>query len=155
VNLKVVDVLLVENNLSDSELTTLGIKQAYPKANVIHYADAAAALEFLQRPFTQSANLGLILIDIGLQKKADGFTVLKAVREHDATQFTPVVMLSGSEQEEKILEAYRLGANSYVIKPTLYENYLSRVTEVVRYWSLINIVPGEWNHHHNQNSALR
>ncbi len=154
VNSKVIDVLLVENNPNDFELTLLGIKEGYARANLIHFENAIAALEFIRKPATQSANLGLILIDIGLEK-ADGFTVLKAIRENETTKFVPVVMLSGYEEEQKIEMAYRLGANSYVIKPTRYEHYLNIVKEVTRYWSRINIVPGEWNHHHDQNSTLR
>ena len=151
-NSKVVDVLVVENNPYDSEFTILGVKQGYAKANLIHFENAFSALEFIHKPATQSSNLGLVLIDIGLEK-ADGFTVLKAIREHAATKFTPVVILSGSEEEQKIVTAYQLGANSYVIKPTRYEHYLSIVKEVTRYWSRINIIPGEWNHHHDQNST--
>ncbi len=151
-NSKVVDVLVVENNPVDSEFIILGVKQAYARANLIHFENAFAALEFIRKPVTQSSNLGLVLIDIGLQK-ADGFTVLKAIRENEATKFIPVVMLSGSEEEQKIEMAYRLGANSYVIKPTQYDHYLNTVKEVTHYWSLINIIPGDWNHHHDQNST--
>jgi len=152
VNSKVVDVLVVENNPVDTEFTIQGVKQGYASANLIHFENAATALDFIRKPSTQSSNLGLVFIDIGLQK-ADGFTVLRAIRENEITKFIPVVILSGSEEEQKIERAYRLGANSYVIKPTQFDHYLNTVKEVTRYWSLINVIPGDWNHHHDQNST--
>lgn len=143
-NYKTIDVLLVEDNLYDSELTIKAIKKADKKVKCMHLRDGAEAQKFIKDtpPFKgiDRQNLKLILLNLSLPK-VDGFEVLKTIRKNHDTQSTPVVILTASEKRSRIEKAYKLGANSYVIKPTRYENYMNTVSTLTIYWTSVNEKP--------------
>jgi two-component system response regulator len=133
---KPIEVLVIEDNPDDSELTVHAIKRGNPKAHVIHKWNGLEALEFVSssaHPFS----LHLIMLNLGLPK-IDGIEVLEKLRSMELTKATPVVILTASEEISKIIAAYRHGANSYVIKPTRFETYIDTVSSITYYWSSVN-----------------
>lgn len=150
-----IDIVIVEDDPDDWELTVQAARQANNKVNVIHFRDGPDVLDFIHETQSES-NLALIILNIGLIR-SDGLEVLKHIRENEITRFTPVVIFSGSEEEHKIKQAYELGANSFVIKPTAFEEYEKFVSSLTFFWSVVNTVPDDWNHHyhHDQNSTRK
>ncbi len=140
-----VEILLVEDNPNDIELTL----HAFRKNNLtnpIHIVrDGAEALDFI---FARGAYADrdvnhlpkVILLDIKLPK-VDGLEVLKQIRADPRTQIIPVVILTSSHEERDIIEGYKLGANSYIVKPVDFEQFSEAVRQVGYYWALLNQPP--------------
>lgn len=140
--LEEVEVLLVEDNPHDAELTLRALKK-YHLANQVHWMrDGAEALEFI---FAQGAYAGrdinhkprLMLLDLKLPK-LDGPEVLRQVKLDPRTRAIPVVVLTASREDRDLQECYRLGANSYIVKPVEFEAFLKAVAEIGLYWLLLN-----------------
>ena len=133
-----VEILLVEDNANDAELTTRALKQRN-LTNQLHVCrDGAEALEFFD------GNTGpvpkVILLDLKLPK-VDGLEVLRRLKAEDHTKNIPVVVLTSSREEPDIARAYDLGANSYIVKPVDFEAFARAVSEVGLYWLLLNHPP--------------
>jgi two-component system response regulator len=140
-----VQVLLVEDNPNDVELTL----QAFRRNNVtegIHVArDGAEALDFL---FCTGAHAGrdpasgprLILLDLKLPK-VDGLEVLRRVKANPQTRLIPLVVLTSSSQERDVAESYRSGANSYLVKPIDFNRLKHAVRSIIAYWLALNEPP--------------
>ena len=140
--LPMVDILVVEDSPDDSELTIRAIKQGSKNVNVIHMWNGEDALDFIQSKSSIGVgHLRLIILNLNLPR-LDGSELLKKLRNLEITRTTPIVVLTSSEESKKINEAYRLGANSYVIKPTRFEEYIHKVSSVSYYWSVINVWDG-------------
>jgi two-component system response regulator len=141
-----VEILLVEDNPQDLELTQRALRQAN-LTNCIHIArDGAEALEFL---FCEGAHAGrkiedgpkVILLDLKLPK-LDGLQVLKRIKSDPRTRSIPVVVLTSSKEQNDVVESYHLGVNSYIVKPVNFERFAAAVQEVGTYWVLLNHPPG-------------
>lgn len=144
-NEKQVEILLVEDNKDDVELTLHALHKEN-LANHIHVCrDGEEALEFL---FCQGQFNGrslekpprLILLDLKLPK-VDGMEVLKRLKSDDRTKTIPVVILTSSKEERDLVQSYGLGANSYIQKPVDFDQFRSTVKSVGFYWLLINQPP--------------
>lgn len=139
---KKIDVLLIEDNANDAELTTLALKKGGLDLNILILNDGAKALEILD-PSSEisqqqlSTSLKLILLDLKMPK-VNGFEVLKSFRSHDKWRTVPIVILTSSAVESDIAAAYEFGANSYIVKPIEYSMHANAITEAVRYWTTIN-----------------
>jgi two-component system, response regulator len=140
-----VDILLVEDNPSDAELTL----HAFSKnklTNRIHLVrDGAAALEFIFRTGAyadrQHADQPkVILLDLKLPK-VDGLEVLRRIKADPTTRTIPVVMLTSSREESDLVQSYSLGVNSYIVKPVDFEQFTTTVRELGMYWLLLNKPP--------------
>ena len=136
--LKEVEILLVEDNQNDIELTLRALSK-YNLANRIHVMkDGAEALEYI---FTTSAYADgrpkVILLDLKLPK-VDGLEVLRRIKADERTKAIPVVVLTSSTAERDIVESYALGVNSYIIKPVEFDKLLHAVSEIGLYWMLLN-----------------
>jgi two-component system response regulator len=140
-----VKILLVEDNPQDLELT----QRALRKANLIecvHVArDGAEALEFLfceGAYATRNIENGpkVILLDLKLPKLG-GLQVLKRVKSDPRTKTIPVVILTSSKEPKDLVESYRLGVNSYIVKPVNFEQFAGAVQEVGTYWVFLNQPP--------------
>lgn len=137
-----VEILLVEDNKDDVELT-LHVLRKENLANNIHVArDGEEALEFLfcngvhaDRSFDLPPRL--ILLDLKLPK-VDGMEVLKRLKADERTRTIPVVILTSSREERDLGDGYGLGANSYIQKPVDFEQFRDTVKNVGQYWLLIN-----------------
>jgi two-component system response regulator len=144
-----IDVLVVEDNPDDSELTMHAVKRGNKNAHIIHMWNGVEALDFLRSRISLGiGRLRLIVLNLQMPK-IDGFEVLAKIRTINITKTTPIVILTASEEASKIKEAYRLGANSYVIKPTRFEAYVDKVSSITHYWSVIN----EWSEWSGNNPA--
>ena len=140
-----IDILLVEDNLSDAELAMEALRGESVANRVLHVHDGAEALDFLfsrGKFSTRDEELPprLVLLDIKLPK-VDGFSVLREMKQHPATRVIPVVMLTSSNVERDVALCYRLGVNSYVQKPVDFDQFRQTVQLVGRYWLGVNATP--------------
>jgi CheY-like chemotaxis protein len=137
-----IEILLVEDNSQDAELTLRALRQA-KIANHIHVArDGAEALEILFGDASRGPEVApkVILLDLKLPK-VDGLEVLKRVKSDPLTKLIPVVVLTSSREQNDIVESYRLGVNSYIVKPVDFERFADAVQKAGLYWLLLNQPP--------------
>ncbi len=139
-----VEILLVEDNPSDVELTLRALKNRNLANQVFVARDGAEALEFFFGEQSPLRDIGVaprvILLDLKLPK-VDGLEVLRRLKGDERTRTLPVVVLTSSKEEPDIAAAYRLGANSYIVKPVDFEAFARAVSEVGLYWLLLNEQP--------------
>jgi two-component system response regulator len=141
---KTVEILLVEDNPSDVELTLHALKKHH-LVNGLHVVhDGAEALDFLFGAGAYAgrtpANPKVILLDLKLPK-IDGLEVLRRLRADPRTTSVPVVILSSSREERDLLETYKVGANSYIVKPVDWAQFTEAVQQIGLYWLLLNQPP--------------
>ena len=139
------DILLVEDNLDDVELTRLAFAEAGAPHRLHVLSDGADAVDYLLRrgrhAAREAADLpALVLLDLNLPR-LDGREVLQAIRADDATRCLPVVVLTTSVEPSDVDRAYVLGANSYIQKPVEFDRFVEVVRQVGRYWLGINLPP--------------
>jgi two-component system response regulator len=138
-NFREVDILLVEDNPQDVELTLRALKK-HNLANRVQVArDGAEALELIfgDNPEPLMNNLKVILLDLKLPK-VDGLEVLRKLKENPKSRAIPVVVLTSSHEDQDIQACYALGVNSYVVKPVDFDNFAQAVAELGFYWLLVN-----------------
>jgi Response regulator containing a CheY-like receiver domain and a GGDEF domain len=140
-----VEILLVEDNPADVELTLRALKKRN-LANQVHVVtDGAQALDFL---FASGAFVGknkqpmpkVVFLDLKLPK-VDGYEILRRMKSDPRTRLIPVVVLTSSKEESDIAKTYENGANSYVVKPLDFEKFVEAVSELGLYWVLLNQAP--------------
>ncbi|MBI5444543.1 MAG: response regulator [Deltaproteobacteria bacterium] len=138
----IVDILLVEDNPRDAELTVRAIRKRN-LANPLHLVeDGAQALEFV---FGRGAYAGrdprrpprVILLDLKLPK-VSGLEVLQAIKSDERTRSIPVVVVTSSREDPDVQAAYALGANSYVVKPVDFDAFFDAMSSLGLYWLLVN-----------------
>lgn len=140
-----VEILYVEDNPEDAELTLRALRKHNLANRLVHLTDGAQALEFLfsnGEPQTRARGKPprVVLLDLKLPK-VDGLEVLRRMRSDERTRLVPVVVLTSSNQERDVVESYRLGVNSYIVKPVEFERFIKAVSEVGLYWLLLNRPP--------------
>ena len=134
-----VEILIVEDNPNDLELTLHALNNNNI-ANPIHVArDGAEALDYLFDTGTDGKPK-VVLLDLKLPK-VNGLEVLKRIKSDPRTQMIPVVVLTSSLEERDIIESYRLGVNSYITKPVDFEQFTEVVRQLGYYWLLLNHPP--------------
>jgi len=138
-----IEILLVEDNPDDAELTLHALRER-KLANRIRVArDGIEALDVLFGNLasgTKACVPRLILLDLKMPKLS-GLEVLERIRADPRTASLPVVVLSSSREDRDIEQAYRLGANSYIVKPVEFETFVKAVGEVGLYWMVLNQWP--------------
>jgi len=140
-----VEILLVEDNPNDAELTMRALKKHNLANRVVLITDGEEALDFI---FARGAYKNrkvenhpkVILLDLKLPK-VDGLEVLRACKSDPRTKIIPVVVLTSSKEERDLVESYRLGANSYITKPVDFDKFVESVSELGLYWLLLNQPP--------------
>jgi CheY-like chemotaxis protein len=140
-----VEILLVEDNPSDAELALRALKKNNLSNNVIRVCDGEEALDFIfaRGPFKGRNKLNipkLILLDLKLPK-INGLEVLKIIKADPVTKIIPVVALTSSNEESDMIESYRLGVNSYIVKPVDFDKFIDSVRDIGLYWLLLNQQP--------------
>jgi two-component system, response regulator len=133
-----VEILLVEDNANDAELTLRALKKRNLANKVRVCRDGAEAMEY----FSDGASPvpKVVLLDLKLPK-VDGLEVLRRLKQDSRTKSIPVVVLTSSREEPDIERAYALGANSYIVKPVDFEAFAQAVSDVGLYWLLLNHPP--------------
>lgn len=139
------EILLVEDNPNDVELTLRALRKQNLENKVFVVRDGAEALDFLFASGAYAARKlearpKVILLDLKLPK-VDGIEVLRRVKADARTSNIPVVMLTSSQEERDVSETYRLGVNSYIVKPVDFGNFVHAVGELGIYWSMLNRPP--------------
>ncbi len=144
-NFNEVEILLVEDNPNDAELTLRALRKSNLANRVFHVKDGAEALDFI---FATGAYTGrrvengfkVILLDLKLPK-VDGLEVLRRVKSDERTKTNPVVVLTSSKEERDVVESYKLGVNSYMVKPVDFDQFIQVVRELGMYWMVLNEPP--------------
>lgn len=144
-NDKAVEVILIEDNPHDAELALRALKKHGLANKVQLLQDGAEALDFV---FGAGAFAGreinhrpkLILLDLKLPK-VDGLEILRRIKADDRTRTIPVVVMTSSQEEKDIVESYKLGVNSYIVKPVDFDKFVNSVADLGLYWLLLNKVP--------------
>jgi len=144
-NMNEVEVLLVEDNPSDAELTLRALKKQNLANKLFHVKDGAEAIDFL---FSQGAYADrrvkngpkVVLLDLKLPK-VDGIEVLRRIKSDDRTKKIPVVVMTSSREDRDLNECYQLGVNGYVVKPVEFEDFARAVSQLGCYWLLLNETP--------------
>ena len=139
---KLTDILLVEDNPHEAKLTIMSLKAHDLDQNLVHVDDGAEALDFLFAKGTYAdrrdkANPRVVLLDLNLPK-IGGLEVLRQMKDDERTKHIPVVILSSSNQDKDVVEGYRLGANSYVVKPMEFDSFAKAIGDLGSYWMLLN-----------------
>ena len=139
-----VEVLLVEDNARDAEMTMRTLRKRHLANHVVHVKDGQEALDWLFGSATQDPDTRprpkVVLLDLKLPK-VDGLEVLRAIRADERTRFLPVVIMTSSHEQRDVIESYKLGVNSYVVKPVDFDAFSAAVAELGHYWILVNKEP--------------
>jgi CheY-like chemotaxis protein len=136
-----VEILLVEDNPSDVELTLHALKKYKIANHVLVLRDGAEALDFFFGAGTPSGGQpALILLDLKLPR-LDGLEVLRRIKDDARTRSIPVVVLTSSREDRDISCAYRLGVNSYIVKPVDFGQFAEAIRQLGLYWLLLNEQP--------------
>jgi CheY-like chemotaxis protein len=140
-----IEILLVEDNPADAEMTLRALRRNN-LANRVHWVkDGEEALEYM---FCTGAYAGrsqagvpkLVMLDIKMPK-VDGIEVLRRLKAEPATRAVPVVIMTSSNEERDVMETYKLGVNSYIVKPVEFDAFLETVAKIGLYWVITNRVP--------------
>ncbi len=140
-----VEILLVEDDPRDVELTLRSLKK-HNLANRVHVAkDGAEALEYIfARDTFEGRDINhtpqVILLDLKLPK-VDGLEVLREIKSDERTKHIPIVVLTSSREENDMVESYKLGVNSYIVKPVDFDKFAESVSKLGFYWLLLNELP--------------
>lgn len=139
-----VEILLVEDNPKDVELTLYTLKENHITNLVLVAKDGEEALDFIfcrrkhaSRSLTNHPKV--VLLDLKLPK-VDGIEVLKEVKSNPETKSIPIVILTSSREEKDLIETYKLGVNSYIVKPIDFDQFVQAVKDIGLYWLLHNTV---------------
>lgn len=141
----IVEILLVEDSPEDVELTLRSLRKAKLSNRIQVARDGAEALDFI---FCEGPHVGrriedgpkVILLDLKLPK-IDGLEVLRRIKGDPRTAAIPTVVLTSSREQKDVVESYRLGVNSYIVKPVNFEGFINAVQELGMYWLLLNQPP--------------
>lgn len=136
------EVLLVEDNDNDVELTRIGFAQAKFAVNLHHAPDGEECMAFLRKEdkYKDVPMPDLILLDLNMPRM-DGRQVLEEISRDDDLKHLPVVVLTTSEAEKDVLESYRLRCSSYLVKPVEFENFARTVQSLSDYWFTLVVLP--------------
>ncbi len=135
-------ILLVEDNPDDIMIT----KRAFAKGRILNKLFVAEngeeAIEFLRKrgKYKDAPTPTLVLLDLKMPKM-NGFDVLEQIKGDKELKSIPIVVLTSSERDKDIEKAYKLGCNSYIVKPVSFENFIKTVVEIKEYWLSISRVP--------------
>ncbi len=140
-----VDILLVEDNPYEAQLTIRSFKKSNLANGLLHIDDGAEAMDFIfnrnKYAARNSENIPkLILLDLKLPK-VGGLEILKAIKEDQRTKVIPVIVLTSSKEGPDIKTSYELGVNSYIVKPVNFESFSKAVVELGMYWMFLNVPP--------------
>ena len=137
-----VEILLIEDNPNDAEMTIRALKKGNISNKVIHLKDGAEGLDYLFCTGEYSSRDSnhkpkVILLDLKMPR-VNGIEVLRKVKSNENTKTIPVVVLTSSKEDPDVSACYELGVNSYIVKPVGFENFTKAISEFGLYWLLLN-----------------
>ena len=137
-----VEILLVEDSPSDTELTIEALQAGDIPCNLSHVEDGVEAMEFLKREnsYAEAPRPDLILLDLNLPRK-DGREVLAELKSDPDLRTIPVVVLTTSKDDRDISQAYQLQANCYIAKPVDFEQFVSVLRAIEHFWLEVAALP--------------
>ncbi len=139
-----IDILFVEDNPSDVELTLTAFQECRYKSKINVVTDGEEALDYLtcRNAYADrsSGNPAVMLLDLKLPK-VDGLEVLRTVKSDEKLKLIPVVVLTSSHEEKDLVASYRLGVNAYVVKPVDFHQFVNAIKELGAFWAIINAPP--------------
>lgn len=140
-----VEILFIEDNPHEAELTIRSLKKNNLANTLKHIDDGAEALDFIfatgvYADREHAPNPRLIILDLKLPK-VDGLEILRQIKMNERTKTIPVAILTSSQEERDIIETYKLGVNSYIVKPVNFESFAKAVAELGLYWFILNQSP--------------
>jgi two-component system response regulator len=141
-----VEILLVEDNITDAELTIRELKKHNMANNLIHLKDGEEALDFIfaTGKYANTREIQyppkVVLLDIQMPK-VNGIEVLEKIKTDPKTRSVPVVILTSSKENPDIQKCYDLGANSYIVKPVNFDGFAQAIKNLGFYWLLLNQAP--------------
>jgi CheY-like chemotaxis protein len=139
---KNIEVLLVEDDPADVELTREGLKDSKMHVHLSVVEDGVQALKYLRKdaPYSNAARPDLIILDLNLPKK-DGREVLEEIKGEEALRCIPVVVLTTSQDSFDIQRCYKLGANCWVSKPIGFDEFVKIVNSINDFWFTVVKLP--------------
>ena len=139
-----VEILLVEDSDADAELIVRALRKSNVVNAVVRLRDGVEALEFVFREGAFSGRRGgqprLILLDLKMPRLG-GIDVLRRLKSDERLKIIPVVVLTSSAEEKDVIESYKLGVNSYLVKPVDFAAFTGVITQTGLYWAVMNRVP--------------
>lgn len=142
-----VEILLIEDNPQEAELAIRSLRKSNLANKLLHIDDGAEALDFIFSKGNYAGNkdglqLKLILLDLKLPR-VDGLEILRQIKSDEQTKLVPVVVLTSSSEETDVIECYKLGVNSYIVKPVNFDSFTKAVSELGLYWVIHNQSPSQ------------
>jgi two-component system, response regulator len=140
-----IEILLVEDNPGDAEMTIRALRKNNLANNLMHVKDGAQAIDFIfaQGEYANRTNKNLpkiVVLDLKMPK-VNGMEVLRRIKNDERTRKMPVVVLTSSKEDPDVDECYRLGVNSYVVKPVEFDEFFKAVSDLGLYWMIVNQNP--------------
>ena len=139
-----IEILLVEDSDADAELVLRALRKGGVVNKVMRLRDGVEAMDFLFREGTFNQRSGgqprLVLLDLKMPRLG-GIDVLRRLKVDERTRMIPVVVLTSSAEEQDVAESYRLGVNSYLVKPVEFTAFTSVITKAGLYWAVMNHAP--------------
>jgi two-component system response regulator len=137
-----VEILLVEDNPDDAMLATLALKESHIVNSITHLKDGAEALDYIFHEgvyanLPEDSHPKVILLDIKMPK-VNGIEVLRKVKANDKTKEIPIVIFTSSDEDPDVAECYKLGVNSYVVKPLDFDQFKKAIADIGLYWVVLN-----------------
>jgi len=139
-NNKFSPILIVEDRATDLDLTKRALAKRRLLNPIQEARDGEQALDYIQRWEAGEEQPVFILLDLGLPK-VSGLEVLRQLKTNPSSSSIPVIVLTTSGEDSDIKEAYRLGCNSYIVKPVEFDKFMEVATQIEVYWSLLNTLP--------------
>lgn len=139
-NMHPTEIILIEDNPYEAELAIRSLKTNNLGNTIRHIDDGANAIDFLfSEEFLYREKRYLILLDLNLPR-VDGLQILKRLKSDEERRMIPVIVLTSSKEDRDIVECYKLGVNSYIVKPVNFDSFVKAIGEMKMYWILLN----EW-----------
>jgi len=141
-----VEILLVEDSDADAELIIRALRKSNLVNKVVRLRDGVEAIEFVFREGTFSQRRGgqprLILLDLKMPRLG-GIDVLRRLKSDERAKLIPVVVLTSSAEEQDVLDSYKLGVNSYLVKPVEFSAFTGVISQMGLYWAVMNRIPNQ------------
>jgi two-component system response regulator len=139
--METIEILLIEDNPYEAELAIRSLKSNNLGNTIRHIDDGADALDYLMSDEFMNSRLNcLILLDLNLPR-VDGLEILRYIKTNEILKILPVIILTSSKEEKDVIDSYRLGVNSYIVKPVNFDSFSKAIADLKMYWLLLNQWP--------------